>query len=253
MTEVNFGTIVLEPNRWFGVTKDQWGTTTISEWLDRIDAAGFDGIELWEPHFRDAAPSEQQAILDHRLPINVYNTYVSFDDPDDTERSAAATATKRSGATKVKWNTGPERDDATLEAYADRLRQWAESLPGVELVCECHDGSAMDDPAVAARVLAAGSNALLHTHDDLDLIRAKFDAYGDRISHVHVNHLFTGSPKLADIRDELTEKIDLLRTLGFSGTWTLEFVHGTGGDHDQPEPMFAQAVDDLAVLRSLLP
>ena len=253
MTEIHLGTIVLEPNRWFGVTKDRWGTTVVSEWLDRIADAGFDGIELWEAHFRDAEPAEQQAILDHPLPVAVYNTYVSFDDEDDADRLTAAELIARTGAHKVKWNTGAERDDASLDAYAQRLSRWAAALPGVELVCECHDGSAMDDPDAAARVLAAGSNALFHTHDDLDLIRAKFAAYGERISHVHVNHLFTGSPKLADIHDELTEKVELVRGLGFDGTWTLEFVHGTGGDHDNPDVMMAQAAEDLAVLRTLLP
>ncbi|MEQ8841492.1 MAG: hypothetical protein RIB98_10955 [Acidimicrobiales bacterium] len=252
MTEILLGTIVLEPNRWFGVTQDTWATTRVSDWLDAIAAAGFDGIELWEPHFRDADATEQQAILDHPLPIAVYNTYVGFDDDDDADRYAAAETVLRTGARKVKWNTGAERDDGAADGYAARLERWAALLPGVELVCECHDGSAMDDPAVAARVLAAGSNALVHTHDDLDLLRAKFAAYGERISHVHVNHLFTGSPKLADIRDELTAKIALVRELGFDGTWTLEFVHGTGGDHDAPDPMLAQAVEDLAVLRELL-
>ncbi|MEZ5246746.1 MAG: hypothetical protein R2707_16745 [Acidimicrobiales bacterium] len=253
MAHINLGTIVLEPNRWFGVTNDRWATTRISEWLDPIEAAGFDGIELWEAHFRDADEAERRAIVDHPLPVAVYNTYVSFDEDDDTERLAAAELILRTGAPKVKWNTGPERDDASLDAYAARLERWAAALPGIELVCECHDGSAMDDPAAAARVLSAGSNALFHTHDDVEVIRAKFDAYGDRITHVHVNHLFTGSPALADIRDELVEKVSLVRDLGFDGTWTLEFVHGTGGDDDRPEPMFAHAVDDLAVLRDLLP
>ncbi len=68
MTEVFLGTIVLEPNRWFGVTHERWGTTAVSAWLDAIAAAGFDGIELWESHFRDADPEERQAILDHPLP-----------------------------------------------------------------------------------------------------------------------------------------------------------------------------------------
>jgi len=253
MTQINLGTIVLEPNRWFGVTQDRWATTLVSEWLDRIAAAGFDGVELWEAHFRDADETERQAILDHPLTVAVYNTYVSFDEEDDTDRLAAADLITLTGAPKVKWNTGAERDEASLDAYAGRLERWAAAMPDVELVCECHDGSAMDDPAAAARVLSVGSNALFHTHDDLDLIRAKFDAYGDRITHVHVNHLFTGSPTLSKIRDELVEKIALVRDLGFTGTWTLEFVNGTGGDHDQPESMFAQAVDDLAVLRDLLP
>lgn len=253
MAHVNLGTIVLEPNRWFGVTQERWATTRISEWLDPIAAAGFDGIELWEAHFRDADGAEQQAILDHPLPVSVYNTYVAFDDEDDAQRLAAADQVVRTGATKVKWNTGPERDDAFLDAYAARLARWAAVLPGVELVCECHDGSAMDDPVAAARVLSAGSNALFHTHDDVEVIRAKFDAYGDRITHVHVNHLSTGSPTLAEIRPELIEKIALVRDLGFAGTWTLEFVHGTGGADDRPDVMFARAVDDLAVLRDLLP
>lgn len=252
MSDILLGTIVLEPNRWFGVTQERWGTTTISTWLDDIEEAGFDGIELWESHFRDAEPQERQAILDHRLPVVVYNTYVSFDDEGDDDRDAAAELIRLTGAPKVKWNTGPERDDDALEAYAARLSRFAAALPGVELICECHDGSAMDHPAAAARVLAAGSNALFHTHDDLDLIRAKFSAYGDRITHVHVNHLFTGSPRLADIRPELAEKIALVRELGFAGSWTVEFVHGTGGDHDEPAPMLVQAGEDLAVLRGLL-
>jgi len=252
MTTINLGTIVLEPNRWFGVTNDQWATTKISGWLDQVAAAGFDGIELWEPHFRDADDDERQAILDHPLPINVYNSYVGFDDDDDAERQAAARQIMLTAAPKVKLNTGAEREEDSPGVYADRLRRFAEALPGVELVCECHDGSAMDDPSVAAGVLEAGSNALFHTHDDLDLIRAKFDAYGSRITHVHVNHLFTGSPKLGDIRDELAAKIDLARGLGFEGTWTLEIVHGTGGDQDQPEAVMAQAAEDLAVLRELL-
>jgi sugar phosphate isomerase/epimerase len=253
MAHINLGTIVLEPNRWFGVTQDRWATTPISEWLDRIAAAGFDGIELWEAHFRDADETERRAILDHPVAVAVYNTYVSFDEEDDTDRLAVAELITATGAPKVKWNTGAERDRASLDAYAARLERWAAAMPDVELVCECHDGSAMDDPAAAARVLSYGSNALFHTHDDLDLIRAKFDAYGDRISHVHVNHLFTGSPALTEIRDELVEKVSLVGDLGFAGTWTLEFVHGAGGDRDQPEPMFARAVDDLAVLRDILP
>ncbi len=55
MTEIFLGTIVLEPNRWFGVTKDRWGTTVVSDWLDAIHAAGFDGIELWERRDREEA------------------------------------------------------------------------------------------------------------------------------------------------------------------------------------------------------
>ena len=257
MTEIYLGTIALEPNRWFGVTKERWGTIVLSEWLDDAAEAGFDGIELWESHLRDADEVGAAAILDHRLPVRVFNTYVSFDEPDDADRLAAAEWVRRSGAAKVKWNTGPERDAAAIEAYESRVARWAAELDGVALTCECHDGSAMDDAAVAARVLAAGgpptvSQALIHTNDGADRIREKFAAYGDRIGHVHVNHLDTGSPKLADRRDELAATAALLDELGFAGSWTIEFVHGTGTEHDQPAAMLQQAIEDLGVLRSIV-
>lgn len=253
MTEIHLGTIAIEPARWAWLGDDPATPIAVSPWLDRIRDAGFDGIELWEPHVRQAEPGEVAAVFDHPLPVAVFNTYVGFDDPDDTGREATAEWIRRSGAGKAKWNTGAERHDGARGAYRGRLERFAAMIPAVELVCECHDGSAMDDPAFAAHVLAGGSSALFHTHDDLDLIRAKFAAYGDRITHVHVNHLFTGCPKLADIRDELAEKVGVARELGFDGTWTLEFVHGTGDPaHDRPEPLFAQAVEDLGVLRDLL-
>ena len=257
MADIFLGTIALEPNRWFGVTSERWGTLTLSDWLDPISTAGFDGIELWESHLRDAGPTEVDAILSHPLPLRIFNTYVNFDDEGDAARTTAAEWVRRSGADAAKWNTGPERDDAAIGGYGERLARWAAELPGVRLTCECHDGSAMDDAAVAARVLAAGgdpsvSQALIHANDGHDRIREKFDAYGDRITHVHINHLDAGSPRLVDIRDDLAATARLLADLGFVGTWTLEFVHGTGGEGDQPEPMFEQATADLEVLREIL-
>jgi sugar phosphate isomerase/epimerase len=257
MAEIYLGTIALEPNRWFGVTHDRWGTLRLSEWLDRIAEAGFNGIELWESHLIDATETEAESILAHPVPIKVFNTYTSFDEDLDEGRDLAAAWIRRSGAEKVKWNTGVRRDEAALTTYSERLARWAGQLPGVQLVCECHDGSAMDDSATAAGVLAAGgdrevSQAMLHTHDSHDSIREKFAAYGDRITHVHVNHLNIGSPKLSDIRDDLQSTVGLLEGLGFAGTWTVEFVQGTGGENDEPAYMLDQAVADLRVLRELL-
>jgi sugar phosphate isomerase/epimerase len=257
MPTISLGTIALEPNRWFGVTQDRWGTIVLADWLDRIAEAGFDGIELWESHLRDANDTQADAIIDHPLPITVFNTYVGFaDDPDD-DRTDAAEWIRRTGAGKVKWNTGPARDDDALAAYGERLARWSAQLPDVHLTCECHDGSAMDDPDTAARVLAAGgpphrSQAIVHSNDGHDRLRSKFAAYGERITHVHVNHLDRGCPPLADIRDELGTTVSLLHELGFDGTWTIEFVHGTGTDKDRPDLLLAQASADLEVLRRLL-
>jgi len=256
MTEIYLGTIALEPNRWFGVTQDRWGTIVLRDWLDPIREAGFDGIELWESHLRDASDADADAIIGHPLPIRVFNTYVGFDEDND-DRTHAAEWIRRTGADKVKWNTGPDRDNDALAAYGERLAHWAGQLPGVRLACECHDGSAMDDPEAAARVLAAGgppaqSQAIVHSNDGHDRLRARFAAYGERITHVHVNNLDRGSPPLAELRDELRSTISLLDSLGFDGTWTIEFVHGTGTESDRPDLLLAQAAADLDVLRELV-
>ncbi len=256
--QIFLATIALEPNRWFGITSDRWATITASEWLDLIRDAGFDGIELWEAHATEAEPAELELIFGYELGVAVYNTYVNFDEESDTARLQAAEMTRRTGARKVKWNTGADRDPASLDAYGERLARWVGELPGVQTVCECHDGSAMDDPAAAARVLnaagpAASVGALVHTHDSHDLLRARFDAYGERICHVHINHLNLQAPPLAEIRDEFTSTVGLLKDLGFDGTWSLEFVDGTLSETgNEPEKLFAAAVADLEVLREIL-
>ena len=109
MSEIHLGTIALEPSRWTWLSADEPGLIRVSEWLGPIADAGFDGIELWEPHIRRADETEVRAILDHPLPIGVFNTYVGYDDESDRDRNAAAEWIRRSGAPKVKWNTGADR------------------------------------------------------------------------------------------------------------------------------------------------
>ena len=112
--------------------------------------------------------------------------------------------------------------------------------------------------AGAAIFAAAGPadrlQAIVHTHEAPDLVRARFDAYGERITHVHVNFLDerAHAPALRDARARLEASVALLRSLGFAGTWTLEFVHGTLTDADRPEALLAQAATDLTVLHEVL-
>jgi sugar phosphate isomerase/epimerase len=96
------------------------------------------------------------------------------------------------------------------------------------------------------------AQAIVHSHEPPDRVRARFDAYGDRITHVHVNHLDAGAaPRLADV-DVLADRVATLRALGFRGSWTIELVHGLLTDRDRPEVLVAQAAEDLGVLRAVL-
>lgn len=208
------GTVAIEPNRWGVVHPSRRPTVVLDDWLDAIAASGFDGIELWE--------------------------------------------VARTPAGGVKVNVGA--DPAGEGAYTERLATFTTSLkPDVAVLCECHAGTIAEDPVTAARILAAAGpadrmQAIVHTHEDDDHLRARFDAYGDRITHVHVNHLdgAFAAPRLADVAETLAAKVDLLDRLGFTGSWTIEFVHGVGTIDDDPAFLVERAAADLLVLREVL-
>ena len=263
---VLLGTVAIEPTRWAdAMTGPADGallpdTIRLSRRLDDIDAAGFDGIELWERHLTDATPDEAARVIDHPLSIEVFNSYVSLDDPDPAARSTVTEWVRRTASTGIKFNVG--NDTAALDDYAERIAAWLDELPSdVALLCECHHGiSIAEDPVTAAAIFdAAGPadrlQAIVHTHEEPDHIRRRFDTYGDRITHVHVNFLDFSSlsaPRLRDIRSRVESQVALLRSLGFDGTWTIEFSHGVLSERDEPGQLLDEATRDLEVLRDVL-
>ncbi len=256
---VLLGTVAIEPNRWGTVRPDRSPSTRVAEWLDRIAQLPVDGLELWENHLPTAESPDAAAFATSATPIRILNSYVSFDAADPAERRAVADAARRCGANAVKFNVGS--DPSAIDAYTNRLGAWVEDLDGIAAVCECHQGiSVAEDPTVASRILnGAGSSqlvqALVHTHDAPDLLAAKFDALGERITHVHVNHLDLSTmshPTLDQVHDELGRAVDTIRRYGFTGSWTLEFVAGLLTSVDHAAALLDQVAADLPILRDLL-
>lgn len=253
------GTVALEPNRWATVDPSGAPTADIVALAERIRATGCDGVELWERHL-PAEPDAAADLLAAIPPVVVFNSYVGFDDDDPAALDSLADRVRATGARGVKFNVGA---DPSLErAYADRVADLLDRLPDdVALLCECHQGiSIAEEPAVAGRLLRAAGpadrvGAIVHTHESADHLRARFDAYGDRIRHVHVNYLDMSTmavPPLQERSEDLAAKVDLLRSFGFDGSWTLEFVDGVLTDRDEPDALVAQAAVDLDVLRAVL-
>jgi len=253
---VLLGTVALEPNRWGAISPDRAPAMTSADWLAGAEAAGFDAIELWENHAALASDDEIARIAASRLPVAIYSSYASFDEPDDAARDGVAGWVGRLGCEAVKFNVGGAADQT--ERYIERLGRFAAKLPpSVRAICECHQGTVAEDPAVAARILEAAGpadrmQALVHLGDDPETIDGLFDALGERIRHVHVNFLRQGSPVLADIADDVRARVARLRSRGFSGSYTIEFVNGVAGEADRPEKTLAAAVRDLALLREVL-
>ncbi len=259
------GSVAIEPARWAHLRPVAEGTeppslVRLSDWVAQSATAGFDGIEVWERHLVGADDAEVHALTNGVLPLPIFNSYVSLDDPDHKARESVARSAQRAGSSGIKFNVG--NDPAMQAAYSERIAAWLDMLPpDTALLCECHHGiSIAEDPQIAQAIFNdAGASdrvqTIVHTHETADHIRSRFDAYGDRITHVHVNFLdfkAMSAPRLVDVRGQLEEKVDLLATLGFTGSWTLEFVSGLLSDHDNPTHLMAQAAQDLLVLKDVL-
>jgi sugar phosphate isomerase/epimerase len=258
-SRVLLSTAALDPNRWGTLELGGDPTVQLSDWLDAVADAGFAGLELWDKHLTAASDAEMAAVLAHELPIAIFDSHASFDDADPTERDELARWATRSDCARVKFDVGADYD--LQDAYAERIAAVIDQLPvTTAMLCECHEGiSLAENPIVAAEIFdAAGPpervQAIVHTHESSEHLRARFDRYGDRITHVHVNYLdfADGAPRLADIQHELHAKVTLLRSLGFTGTWTLEFVSGVMTEADTPDLLMEQAAADLRVLHEVL-
>lgn len=252
---VLLGTVAIEPNRW-GMARDGgFPVTVVSDWLPAIAAAGFDGVELWERHATFVDDAEVERIANGPVPVTVFNGYALWDEPDPTARDDTAIWVHRLGATGVKFNVG--NDPSSRDAYVERIERFAERTgAGVRLLCECHGGTLAEDPAVAAAMfedvgLAAQLQAIVHLgRRPTDETKVFMDVLGDRVGHVHLQ-LADESPETdpAVLAADLRAGVELLRSFGFDGSWTIEFAYGRMTDHDEPGYVLEWATRDLRALR----
>lgn len=246
MNPIYLGTIALEVNRH---ARGRVPTYQVSQWLDKILEAGFDGIELWENHAMMADTQEVERLK--RGGLAVYNSYATLDDAGAAHRARAAELARALNARAVKYNFSnkPEQRDQELA----NLRAWAQTMPGVLMLCECHGGTMAETPAAARALLEeagppAQFAAIVHARGDRAEMAAWVEGLGGRVVHVHVGGRKEGQwAGPADAPELYAQALDYLRELRWSGTVTLEF---TGGQ--TIEALYASACRDLSALRLAL-
>ncbi len=219
-------------------------------WMDRALTDGFDGVELFEPHAFFASDAELERLAAHPLSVAVFNTYCRFDEPDPTWRDAVAAMAKRLHAGAVKYNLAAAPE--SLNAQCDALRRFADRLPPqTRLFCECHTGSGADTPETAAaladRLTDARFGFMVHVAEPLDRLAAWVRTLGDRLAHAHV----WMRPE-ADREVPLEKRVRHLRTLGYRGSFSVEFTRGVRWGEPDPdaETLYREAVADLIAIRS---
>jgi sugar phosphate isomerase/epimerase len=246
-TSIYIGTVLLEANRW---ARQRTPTFLVSDWLPRLAAAGFDGIELWENHVTLAPASERAALRAAPLPVRVFNSYATMNAAGAAARDLAAALALELRAGAVKFNVG--KDSASLIEELEAARCWGRQMPGVQLLCECHPGTALEHPERAAEALASFPevSVIVHAFTSADL-QGWFRHLGPRVRHTHVQILDPNGRrcKLRDQTPLVRERLAAMRAAGYSGSFTIEFTAGVGTAPEDREALFAAACDDLAFLR----
>jgi len=247
--------IALEPNRW---KPGRPPSIRVSEWSARAAAAGFDGWELFENHYRLAAPDERGRLEAGSPPVRIFNTYEPFDDADRPSLRAALDAAGRLGAVGIKFNVG--NDPACAGAYRECIEQAAARLPeATRLFCECHPGTVLETPDRLRDFTAGWSvwpfDLIVHPFlAEPDAIGPWSAVAGPHLRHAHVQMRARGdAQRFLQLEDDAPRARECLAALaehGFRGTFSIEFTAPTGRADDEPAALLAAARRDLEFLRT---
>jgi len=248
------GTILLEAARH---AKDKHPSYRVSEWIAHFAAAGFDGMELWEYHATLAGTEEQNALIASTFPIAVFNSYASMDAEGRADRVRATEFARRLGARAIKFNVG--KDTSKRGVYLAALRQWRGELPkDICLLCECHPGSIVEEPAEAKRFFddagIDGWGVIVHPLNRLESLQPWFDAFGPAVRHAHLQMRQDDRTVVRfDERPERARRaVQIMRNSAFDGSCTFEFARGMNAPGENIDDLLANALLDLAFLKEVL-
>ncbi len=253
-SKIYLATIALEPNRWSSRT----ASIDVLQWMDRAAGSGFDGVEVWEPHYVQASPEVQDKLYEKRGQTVIFNSYLLPESGTEASWERLAEICRRLEVRGLKFNFGP--DETRIQEYVTVLSTVRKYFPDeLGFLCECHPGTVAEQPEGARSVLSAAGL------EDVGIICHPFligeakltrwlDIFGPRVQHMHVQ-MRDAERKIIRLRDKpeyVNRQITLLHEHGFEGTWTVEFVFGTASPSDIPETLFTEACKDRDVLATTL-
>lgn len=247
--EIYIGTVLLEKNRW---AQERVPSVAISDWSQRIKDEGFDGIELWQNHALLADDDEKEKLGNSVSPIKIFNSYAKCEIELEGERQNSTEMAISLSASGMKFNFGkvPERHDE----YGVSVRNWRSQLPKeFRFLCECHGGTTVQEPEIAHEMFSqigrGDYEIIIHGFGDTDeSIKQLFAIHGESITHIHVDISLQKEMSKKDVK----ARVDLLKDLGFCGSYTIEFTEGVRDEESPVELLFKNAVRDMNILRNCL-
>ena len=251
MAKIYLGTVALEINRW----SSREPSYLVSQWIEKIKTAGFDGLELWENHVL-RSPGEAEKIRASGLKVAIYNHYGTFSSsPDDVEkRKAAAQMVSLLGAGAVKYNVG-SAPELTAQ-YKENVLAFADELPkDCVLLCECHAGTVLEANDAAEPFFDGLSpekfGLILHPFASPGELTEKFKRFGSRIAHIHSQLTMPDGCRhcLEDWPERVLDAFDIMKSNGFKGNFTIEFTGLTASPDENIDGLFSNAVKDLGYIK----
>lgn len=253
MKPIYLATVALEKNRW---EADHIPTFNVSDFLPKAKQDGFYGIELWEYHYTKASDEEKSKLASFDIPY-YFNTYLSLVEYDETAYKQIADAVKALNAKGVKFNFGPSYGcTPDIPKQIENAKRLADMMPAdAKLLCECHPNTVLEVPETAGEVFEQLDKerfgAIIHMSTKKDFVDRCFDAYGDRISHIHC--AYRGPEMDGDFRDMddgtgyVADMMDYFDGKGFNGSLSVEFIKF----EDTAEAHYPHAVDALNFLKKV--
>lgn len=245
--------------------RHKWGKavvveTPLREILPILAEAGYDGVEIWQPHIAGLDARELASLAAMlrtlNLAVPMLSPYFDFTTSNDSAQSSLALArqcldqARALGATAIRVFTGKVGSaEATPEQWdraAGCLRELADASAsaGVCWALELHSRNLTDTVAATARLLTLVDRPNVHViaHSPAQL-SALTDLPG-KVRHIHANNARDGqkatpSEGEADYRQVLAQ----LHEAGFTGYVSVEWMG------DQPAEV---ARKEGAFLRDLL-
>ena len=151
-------TIALEPARWTPARVSQ----RLVDLLAPIADAGFEQIEIFEPHLDGDASEICEGLVKHQLQPVMLSSYLDLNPAttSDTEHASKveilADRIQFFGFQKLRLFAGSRMsptDPGAIAAFTTRVRVLANSLPKTEVLLETHDGSLADDSRLIVRIV----------------------------------------------------------------------------------------------------
>ena len=257
-------TIALEPARWI----PKRVSCRLVDLLAPIAKAGFDQLEIYEPHLDEGAAEIREGLVQHQLKPVMLSSYLNLNpaETSDMELSAKlevlAGRIKFFGFQKLRLFAGSRMsptDNAAIARFSTRIRNLANRLPRTEVLLETHDGSLADNPRLLVRIIEelALPNVGLLYQPTLFTAKEALDQLALQKHLIRHVHLQNRNPDLtfSTLRDGMVPWKSILAGLSPGVDATLEFVPAGICTVEQfkLQETLDQACSEAEYIRQLMP